>query len=73
MAFYRVSLQLVFTLLYALVAETLACTIRPDPIIGGLHLPVGNAELHVSQYANDTTPCVDRSFFSAHFLSILRI
>ena len=45
-------------LLYVLVAETLACTIRADPIIVGLHLPVGNTELRVSQYADDTTAIV---------------
>ena len=45
-------------LLYLLVAESLACTIRADPKINGFPLPGGDKRVKVSQYADDMSAFV---------------
>ena len=42
-------------LLYVLVAESLACAIRNDPLIDGFPLPGTNSHKKLSQYADDTS------------------
>ena len=41
-------------LLYIIIAETMACAIRADPLIDGFALP-GNRRVKLCQYADDTT------------------
>ena len=41
--------------LYVLIAETMAINIRADPNIQGLRPPGSEAEIKLSQFADDTT------------------
>ena len=45
-------------LLYVLVAETLACSIRADTSLNGLYLPASMLQMKISQYADDTSVVV---------------
>ena len=45
-------------LLYVLVAETMACSVRADAGIDGFPLPCSNRRIKISQYADDTTVLV---------------
>ena len=45
-------------LLYVLVAETMACSVRADARIDGFPLPCSNRWVKICQYANDTTVLV---------------
>ena len=45
-------------LLYVLVAETMACSVRADAQIDGFPLPCSNRRVKISQYADDTTVLV---------------